>query len=285
MKKRQIINLVVLALAVIAIVVLSITMRTAPADADTPYFATFMSLVPPIIAIGLALVTKEVFSSLFVGVLAGALFYADFSPVTAIDTVVNTGIIEAVSGTAGIFAFLVILGAVVVLLNKAGGSQAFGKWAQTHVKTRVGALLATFALGVLIFVDDYFNCLTVGSVMRPVCDTHKVSRAKLAYVIDATAAPICMIAPVSSWAAAVSEHVANGEGLKYFILAIPYNFYSLLTIVFMVTITLQLDPAVAGFYTRIAQANGLTPEAVMSDALFKLAGELSLEAIQAKEEF
>ena len=238
MKKRQIINLVVLALAVIAIVVLSITMRTAPADADTPYFATFMSLVPPIIAIGLALVTKEVFSSLFVGVLAGALFYADFSPVTAIDTVVNTGIIEAVSGTAGIFAFLVILGAVVVLLNKAGGSQAFGKWAQTHVKTRVGALLATFALGVLIFVDDYFNCLTVGSVMRPVCDTHKVSRAKLAYMIDATAAPICMIAPVSSWAAAVSEHVANGEGLKYFILAIPYNFYSLLTIVFMVTITL-----------------------------------------------
>ncbi|MBE6604423.1 MAG: Na+/H+ antiporter NhaC family protein [Ruminococcaceae bacterium] len=238
MKKRQIINLVVLALAVIAVVVLAITLRTAPADADTPYFATFMSLVPPIIAICLALFTKEVFSSLFVGVLAGGLFYADFSPVKAIDTVVNTGIIEAVSGTAGIFAFLVILGAVVILLNKAGGSQAFGKWAQTHVKTRVGALLATFALGVLIFVDDYFNCLTVGSVMKPVCDTHKISRAKLAYIIDATAAPICMIAPVSSWAAAVSEHVANGEGLKYFILAIPYNFYSLLTIVFLITITL-----------------------------------------------
>ena len=238
MKKKQLINLVVLAVAVIAIVVLAITMRTAPADADTPYFATFMSLVPPIIAIGLALITKEVFSSLFVGVLAGGLFYADFSPVGAIDTVVNTGIIEAVAGTAGIFAFLVILGAVVILLNKAGGSKAFGKWAQTHVKTRVGALLATFTLGVLIFVDDYFNCLTVGSVMRPVSDTHKISRAKLAYVIDATAAPICMIAPVSSWAAAVSEHVADGQGLTYFIKAIPYNFYSLLTIAFVITIAL-----------------------------------------------
>ena len=238
MKKRQLINLVVLVLAVIAVVVLAITMRTAPADADTPYYATFMSLVPPIIAIGLALITKEVFSSLFVGVLAGALFAADFNPVTTLEIVTVNGLVDAVSGTAGIFAFLVILGAIVILLNKAGGSQAFGKWAQTHVKTRVGALLATFALGVLIFVDDYFNCLTVGSVMKPVCDTHKVSRAKLAYIIDATAAPICMIAPVSSWAAAVSEHVANGEGLKYFILAIPYNFYSLLTIVFMITITL-----------------------------------------------
>lgn len=238
MKKRQIINLLVLVLSVIAIVVLAVTMRTAPPEAETPYYATFMSLVPPIIAIGLALLTKEVYSSLFVGVLAGALLYADFSPVTAVDTVVNTGIVEAVAGTAGIFAFLVILGAIVVLLNKAGGSKAFGKWAQTHVKTRVGAMLATFALGVLIFVDDYFNCLTVGSVMRPVCDTHKISRAKLAYIIDATAAPICMIAPVSSWAAAVSEHVADGQGLVYFIKAIPYNFYSLLTIVFVIAISL-----------------------------------------------
>ncbi len=238
MKKKQLINLIILVVAVIAVVVLAITMRTAGADAETPYYATFMSLVPPIIAIGLALITKEVFSSLFVGVLAGGLFFADFSPVGAIDTVVNTGIIQAVSDTAGIFAFLVILGAIVILLNKAGGSQAFGKWAQTHVKTRVGALLATFALGVLIFVDDYFNCLTVGSVMRPVCDTHKISRAKLAYVIDATAAPVCMIAPVSSWAAAVSEHVADGQGLTYFIKAIPYNFYSLLTIVFVIAIAL-----------------------------------------------
>ncbi len=236
MKKKTLINLCIAAVALIVVVVLAITLR---ADAkEGPYYATFMALVPPIIAIGLALITKEVYSSLFVGVLAGGLLYADFNPITALDAVVSDGIISAVSDTAGIFAFLVILGAIVILLNKAGGSKAFGKWAQTHVKTRVGAILATFALGVLIFVDDYFNCLTVGSVMRPVCDTHKISRAKLAYVIDATAAPVCMIAPVSSWAAAVSEHVADGQGLYYFIKAIPYNFYSLLTIVFVITITL-----------------------------------------------
>ena len=237
MKKKTLINLCILAVALIAIVVLAITLR---GDAEEgPYYATFMALVPPIIAIGLALITKEVYSSLFVGVLAGAIFAADFNPIKAIDYTVSDGIISAVSGTAGIFAFLVILGAIVILLNKAGGSKAFGKWAQTHVKTRIGAILATFVLGVLIFVDDYFNCLTVGSVMRPVSDTHKISRAKLAYIIDATAAPICMIAPVSSWAAAVSEHVADGEGLYYFIKAIPYNFYSLLTIVFVLAITLM----------------------------------------------
>ncbi|MBQ8356876.1 MAG: Na+/H+ antiporter NhaC family protein [Clostridia bacterium] len=236
MKKKTIINLCITALALVAVVILSITLRNSDA-AEGPYYATFMALVPPIIAIGLALMTKEVYSSLFVGVLAGALFTADFNPVKTLDIVANDGIIEAVKGTAGIFAFLVILGAIVVLLNKAGGSKAFGEWAQTHVKTRVGAILATFALGVLIFVDDYFNCLTVGSVMRPVSDTHKISRSKLAYIIDATAAPICMIAPVSSWAAAVSQYVADGEGLVYFIKAIPYNFYSLLTIVFIITIT------------------------------------------------
>ena len=275
MKRRQLINLIILVLAVVAIVVLAINMRTGNLQscgacegegacacscpehpettmltceecegtgyvaADTPYYATFMSLVPPIIAIGLALITKEVYSSLFVGILAAGLFYADFNPVGAFDAVVNDGLVQAVMDTAGIFAFLVVLGAIVVLLNKAGGSRAFGKWAQTHVKTRVGAILATFALGVLIFVDDYFNCLTVGSVMAPVTDTHKISRAKLAYIIDATAAPICMIAPVSSWAAAVSEYVADGQGLTYFIKAIPYNFYSLLTIVFMIAITLM----------------------------------------------
>ena len=236
-QKKTIVNLCILAVALIAVLVLAITLR---GDAEEgPYYATFMALVPPIIAIGLALITKEVFSSLFVGVLAAAIFAADFNIITAIDHTVNDGIISAVSDTAGIFAFLVILGAIVILLNKAGGSKAFGKWAQTHVKTRVGAVLATFALGVLIFVDDYFNCLTVGSVMRPVSDTHKISRAKLAYIIDATAAPICMIAPVSSWAAAVSEHVADGQGLFYFIKAIPYNFYSLLTIVFVIAITLM----------------------------------------------
>ena len=238
MKKKTLLNLCISALALIAVVILSITLRNSGAD-EGPYFATFMALVPPIIAIGLALMTKEVYSSLFVGVLAGALFAADFNPVKTMDFAVSDGLISAVSDTAGIFAFLVILGAIVVLLNKAGGSKAFGKWAQTHVKTRVGAMLATFVLGVLIFVDDYFNCLTVGSVMRPVSDTHKISRAKLAYLIDATAAPICMIAPVSSWAAAVSEYVADGEGLFNFIKAIPYNYYSLLTIVFVIAITLM----------------------------------------------
>ena len=238
MSKKTLRNLIILALALVLIVVLSITLRQNELE-DAPYFATFMSLVPPLIAIGLALITKEVYSSLFVGVLAGGLFAADFNPVATFDIVVNAGLIEAVKGTAGIFAFLVILGAIVILLNKAGGSKAFGEWAKTHVKTRVGAILATFALGVLIFVDDYFNCLTVGSVMRPVCDTHKISRSKLAYVIDATAAPICMIAPVSSWAAAVSGHVADGQGLAYFVKAIPYNFYSLLTIVFVIAITLM----------------------------------------------
>ena len=235
---RRLRNLIILAVALIAVVVLAITLRQDNAEAG-PYFATFMSLVPPIIAIGLALMTKEVYSSLFVGIVAGALFHADFNPIEAMDAVTKDGLITAVADTAGIFAFLVILGAIVILLNKAGGSKAFGKWAQTHVKTRVGALLATFVLGVLIFVDDYFNCLTVGSVMRPVSDTHKISRAKLAYIIDATAAPICMIAPVSSWAAAVVDYVEDGQGLYYFIKAIPYNFYSLLTIVFVIAITLM----------------------------------------------
>ncbi|MBE6690817.1 MAG: Na+/H+ antiporter NhaC family protein [Ruminococcaceae bacterium] len=237
MKKKTIIHLSILAVALIAIIVLAIVLRNNDAI-EGPYYATFMSLVPPIIAIALALITKEVYSSLFIGVLSAGLLYADFNVVKTFDAVVNEGIISAVSGTAGIFAFLVILGAIVVLLNKAGGSQAFGRWAQTHVKTRMGAMLATFALGVLIFVDDYFNCLTVGSVMRPVTDTHKISRTKLAYIIDATAAPICMIAPVSSWAAAVSEHVPDGQGIVAFVRAIPYNFYSLLTIVFVITIAL-----------------------------------------------
>ena len=238
MKKKTIRNLSITALALIAVVILSITLRNGDC-LEGPYYATFMSLVPPVIAIGLALMTKEVYSSLFVGVVTGALFAADFNPVKAMDHIVSDGLIAAVSGTAGIFAFLVILGAIVVLLNRAGGSRAFGEWAQSHVKTRIGAILATFALGVLIFVDDYFNCLTVGSVMRPVTDTHKISRSKLAYVIDATAAPICMIAPVSSWAAAVTKYVGEENGIFAFIRAIPYNFYSLLTIAFVIAITLM----------------------------------------------
>ena len=193
-------------------------------------FGTFWALVPPIIAIGLALITKEVYSSLFIGAVAGALFYAGFH-VEALDSLLNDGIVAAISDNAGIFMFLVLLGILVALLNKAGGSAAFGRWAKTHIKTRGGAMFATFLLGILIFVDDYFNCLTVGSVMRPVTDGHRISRAKLSYLIDATAAPICMIAPISSWAAAVSGVVEDYSGFELFVRAIPFNFYSLLTIV------------------------------------------------------
>jgi len=200
---------------------------------------TLWAILPPVIAIGLALITKEVYSSLFIGILAGGLMSASFSFTGTIDSVINDGLISAVSGTAGIFIFLVELGIIVALINKAGGSAAFGNWAKTHIKSRVGAMLATFLLGVLIFVDDYFNCLTVGSVMRPVTDSKKISRAKLAYIIDATAAPVCMIAPISSWAAAVASYAEDGQGLALFIKAIPYNFYSLLTLVFIVAICLM----------------------------------------------
>jgi len=217
-------------------------------DSDSKYYATFMALVPPLVAIALALITKEVYSSLFVGIVLGAFMAANWSPIGALDNIIGVhsddvsyGLIGSISGLAGIFMFLVILGAMVALINKAGGSAAFGRWAETHIKSRVGAQIATFILGVLIFIDDYFNCLTVGSVMRPVTDKHKISRAKLAFLIDATAAPICMIAPVSSWAAAVSDY-AEGTGLsgiELFCRAIPYNFYSLLMIVFVVSITLM----------------------------------------------
>ena len=213
-------------------------------EATNKYANTFWALVPPIIAIGLALITKEVYSSLLIGIIFGALLSSSFNLTNAIDNLVNEGFIGAVSGTAGIFVFLVILGIVVALINKCGGSYAFGKWAQKHVKSKVGALLATFVLGCLIFIDDYFNCLTVGSVMRPVTDAKGISRAKLAYVIDATAAPICMIAPISSWAAAVSDF-AGGTGLngyELFIKAIPYNFYSLLTIGFVImSVVMKVD--------------------------------------------
>ena len=200
---------------------------------------TLWALLPPVIAIGLALITKEVFSSLLIGILAGALLNADFSFTASVDSLISDGLISAVAGTAGIFVFLVELGIIVALINKAGGSAAFGNWAKTHIKSRVGAMIATFFLGVLIFVDDYFNCLTVGSVMRPVTDSKRISRAKLAYLIDATAAPICMIAPISSWAAAVSAYAEEGEGLSLFISAIPYNFYSILTLVFVVAISIM----------------------------------------------
>lgn len=207
-------------------------------------YGTFWALVPPVIAIVLALITKEVYSSLFVGIVVGALFYANFNPELALTTMLTgeNGLVGKLSDSwnVGILVFLVILGIMVALMNKAGGSAAFGRWAKEHIKTRVGAQLATVVLGALIFIDDYFNCLTVGSVMRPVTDAHKVSRAKLAYLIDATAAPICIIAPISSWAAAVSSSVPEGSdinGFTMFLQTIPYNFYALLTITMMLTLT------------------------------------------------
>lgn len=203
-------------------------------------YATFWALVPPIVAIALALITKEVYSSLFLGIVVGGLFYSDFQFEGTITHIFQDGIVSVLSDSynVGILIFLVILGAIVCLMNRAGGSAAFGKWASERIKTRRGAQLTTILLGVLIFIDDYFNCLTVGSVMRPVTDKHKISRAKLAYLIDATAAPVCIIAPVSSWAAAVTGFVEGADGLALFISAIPYNFYALLTIVMMLTIAI-----------------------------------------------
>ena len=214
------------------------TVKCETCEGSGRMVGTLWALLPALIAIGLALITKEVYSSLFIGILSGGIIYARFSPFLTFDAVINDGLIEAVSGTAGIFIFLIELGIIVALINKAGGSAAFGRWAEKNIKSRVGTMLATFVLGVMIFVDDYFNCLTVGSVMRPVTDEKKVSRSKLAYIIDATAAPICMIAPISSWAAAVASYAEEGEGLSLFIKAIPYNFYSILTIVFVMTIIL-----------------------------------------------
>ena len=204
------------------------------------FVGTFWALVPPIIAITLALITKEAYSSLFIGVVIGALFACNFSPVATIDMIVNDGLITAVSDNAGIFLFLVLLGIIVALVNLAGGSAAFGRWAEKNIHTRVGAQLATFILGILIFIDDYFNCLTVGAVMRPVTESHKISRAKLAYVIDSTAAPVCMIAPVSSWAAAVSGYVQSPSinGIELFLKQIPWNYYCLLTLLMIVVISI-----------------------------------------------
>ena len=200
---------------------------------------TWWALVPPFIAIGLALITKEVYSSLFIGIVSGCLLAGRFSFVGTVDALTAQAFIPAVADNAGIFIFLVELGILVALVNKAGGSAAFGRWASKHIKSKAGALLCTFLLGVLIFIDDYFNCLTVGSVMRPVTDSKKISRSKLAYLIDATAAPICMIAPISSWAAAVSVYAEDGQGLKLFVSAIPFNFYSLLTMVFVVLLSIM----------------------------------------------
>ena len=215
------------------------------ADAEETYqpalYATIWALLPPLVAIILALITKEVYSSLFVGIVVGALIYSGFKFEGTVTQIFEGGIIKVLSDSynVGILIFLVILGSVVCMMNKAGGSAAFGRWASKKIHTRVGAELAAIILGILIFIDDYFNCLTVGSVMRPVTDRHHVSRAKFAYLIDATAAPVCIIAPISSWAAAVSGFVKGQDGLSIFVRTIPYNFYAILTIVMMVGMVLM----------------------------------------------
>ena len=219
-------------------------LAAAEEEAGTPaVYATFWSLIPPVVAIVLALITKEVYSSLFLGILVGALLYSGGNFEGTVNHIFSGGMISVLSSSSnvGILVFLVILGTMVCLMNRAGGSAAFGRWAGKHIKTRVGAELATILLGVLIFIDDYFNCLTVGSVMRPITDQHNVSRAKLAYLIDATAAPVCIIAPISSWAAAVSGFVPGEDGMSVFVRAIPYNYYALLTIVMMVSMVLMKE--------------------------------------------
>ncbi|MCR5657093.1 MAG: Na+/H+ antiporter NhaC family protein [Butyrivibrio sp.] len=202
---------------------------------------SFWALLPAIIAIALALITKEVYSSLFIGIIAGGLLYSNFNIAATMQHVFVDGMIGQLSDSwnVGILIFLVVLGSMVMLMNRAGGSAAFGRWAVEHVKTKTGAQIATIVLGCLIFIDDYFNCLTVGSVMRPLTDKHKISREKLAYLIDATAAPVCIIAPISSWAAAVTGFVDGANGLTLFVRSIPYNFYAILTIVMMLSLTLM----------------------------------------------
>ena len=238
MQKKK--KLPVVSVCVVALMLLLVILAGVECAQGKSLSVSIWSLVPPLIAIVLALVTKEAYSALFIGVLVGALFTTGFQPVRTLDTAINQGLVAAIADNAGIFLFLVLLGIIVALVNAAGGSAAFGRWAEKNIKTRVGAQLATFALGILIFIDDYFNCLTVGSVMRPVTDNHKISRPKLAYLIDATAAPVCMIAPISSWAAAVSstaEDLGTGmSGIELFVKAIPYNLYSLMTFVFILSL-------------------------------------------------
>ena len=242
MKKRLVVGLFLVAvLALICYTIANPVDMNALEDYEPAAYSTWVGLVPPVLAILLALITKEVYSSLFFGVISGALIYSNANLELAVNTMFfneDGGMLSKITDSfnAGILIFLVLLGILVALMNKAGGSAAFGKWASKHIKTRIGAQVATVILGMLIFIDDYFNCLTVGSVMRPVTDTHKVSRAKLAYIIDATAAPVCIIAPISSWAAAVSSSVpadSGVNGFQTFIETIPYNFYAILTLIMM----------------------------------------------------
>ena len=248
MKKTQI-GMIVFILILIVLAVISFQTPGSIADPDTyqcKVYATALSLLPPVIAIGLALITKEVYTSLLAGIIAGGLLYSNFNLELMINTILfheDGGMIYKLAdpGNVGILVFLVMLGILVSLLNRAGGSAAFGKWASKHIKTRIGAQISVMVLGVLIFVDDYFNCLTVGSVLRPVTDRHRVSRAKLSYIIDATAAPVCIIAPISSWAAAVTSSVPEDAGINgfaVFIQTIPYNLYAILTLIMVLGVTL-----------------------------------------------
>ena len=229
--------------ALLVVVCATVVLGADKAKYSPVVFSTGWALLPPVVAIALALITKEVYSSLFIGIVVGAVLYGGGNVERTILHAFgddNGGFVSVLTDSynVGILIFLVILGTIVAMMNKAGGSAAFGKWASEHIKTKAGAQLATILLGILIFIDDYFNCLTVGSVMRPVTDKHNVSRAKLAYLIDATAAPVCIIAPVSSWAAAVSGFVKGEDGLTLFVRAIPYNFYAILTVVMMVSMVL-----------------------------------------------
>ena len=259
-KRHRLMHLMFLASAITML--FPVIAYAAEEEASKPtshFYMTFWSLLPPVIAIGLALITKEVYSSLFVGIVIGGLLYSNFNFEGTLTHVFNDGIVSVLSDAynVGILIFLVILGIMVVLMNKAGGSAAFGRWATSRIKTRAGAQLATIALGVLIFIADYFNCLTVGSVMRPVSDKSKISRAKLSYVIDATAAPVCIIAPVSSWAAAVASYVEDGNGLYLFIRTIPFNFYALLTIIMMIFLALTgMDYGPMAKHEKNAKENG-----------------------------
>lgn len=260
MKKHSVLRAALLAALAAALLGVPVLAAGEEAAAGSLY-GTVWALLPPVIAITLALITKEAYSSLFIGIVVGALFAKGFSPIGALDMTVNDGLVAAISDNAGIFLFLVLLGIIVALVNAAGGSAAFGRWASKNIKTKVGASLATFVLGILIFIDDYFNCLTVGTVMRPVTDSHRISRPKLAYLIDATAAPVCMIAPISSWAAAVSstaEGLDTGiSGIQLFIKAIPYNLYSLLTFVFIIGLSMmQFDYGPMKDFERLARETG-----------------------------
>ena len=267
---------------VFSAIILVLLIIAATSGKDLSY--TAWALLPPVVAIGLALATKEVYSSLFIGILIGGLLYSGFGFEGTLVHVFEDGFVASVADSynVGILIFLVLLGAIVAMMNKAGGSEAFGRWASEHIKTKTGAMLATTALGVLIFIDDYFNCLTVGSVMRPVADKHGISKEKLSYLIDATAAPICIIAPVSSWAAAVAGFVKDSgvSGFQLFVKAIPYNFYALLTIVMMIALALMKFD-----YGPMRKFEPYTAEAAKQklDTMVKRQGSFK-EGIQAKKE-